>query len=120
MKTTAGRVIVVDDEKDFADNVALLLREEGYDAVACGSGPELLERMKSETPALIILDIMMPAMTGLAALAELRKSANGGAVPVLLFSASREPAGVEKTWQEFLPKPFDIDELVRRVKRLCP
>ncbi|RYZ97690.1 MAG: response regulator, partial [Proteobacteria bacterium] len=62
--------------------------------------------------------IMMPSMTGLQALVEIRKNPKHGKLRVMFSSASREPAA-EKTWQDFLSKPFDIDELIARVKKHC-
>jgi CheY-like chemotaxis protein len=110
------KIMVVDDEKDFAESLAFLLNSEGFKSSVATSGHELLERVQTERPDLILLDVMMPAYNGLEVLTALRGIPVYKKVPVILMSASAEPKLSQKVWSDFIAKPTDIDLLLTKVR----
>jgi CheY-like chemotaxis protein len=83
-------IFVVDDHRDTAELLCRLLRREGYEADCCHDGMEAIEKLKTITPQLIILDVQMPLMTGLGVLAVMRDDEGLRKIPVLVYSAGIE------------------------------
>jgi CheY-like chemotaxis protein len=111
-------ILVVDDEYDFVDAVCSLLESEGYRAIPAGSGKAALEAMERQRPSLILLDVMMPKQSGLELLERLQAHPEHRSVPVVLMSASREPAREPgRSQPEFLAKPFDVEKLLEIAAR---
>jgi len=110
-------VLVVDDEQKLLRFVEISLRIRGFDVVTTTSGQEALDLVKSAKPDIMLLDVIMPGIDGFQVLKELRTFTG---LPVIVFSAS--PGNQEKALQlganDFMPKPFDADELVRRIKKI--
>jgi CheY-like chemotaxis protein len=115
---SSKKIMIVDDEKDFAESLAFLLDTEGFKSTVATSGHELLERVKADRPDLILLDVMMPAYNGLEVLTALRGVPKYKAVPVILMSASAEPKQSQRTWVDFIAKPTDIDILLTKVRKV--
>lgn len=112
-------VLVADDEHDILLALELLLEEEGYRVFTASNGREALDRFVDARPDLIMLDVMMPIMTGLEALKELRSSPVGNDVPVILMSAIRPVGSIERGPEtEFLAKPFDIDRVLKLIEKM--
>ena len=111
------RILVVDDEAHLADGIRENLQAEGYDATVAHDGVEGLERAKTETFDLILLDVMMPKMDGLKTCEELRR--NGLQTPVLFLTVKSDPKdrirGLEAGGDDYLAKPFHLKELLLRV-----
>jgi CheY-like chemotaxis protein len=112
-------VLVVDDDPDILQTLALCLSTEGYRVVMASNGQEALKLLEHEKPACILLDLMMPVMDGWQFVAELdtrgwRKS------PLLILSADRSVQGHATNLRAdaFLAKPFDLDELLGKVQQL--
>jgi DNA-binding response OmpR family regulator len=123
MKTNHGDdakavILVVEDDRSLREGLALNLRLHGYEALAAADGEEGLQKAFNSRPDLIILDIMMPCLTGLDILQELRK--RGERVPVLILSArSKTPDKVEGLnlgADDYMTKPFDLPELLARIE----
>jgi CheY-like chemotaxis protein len=112
-------ILVVDDDPAILDMLAELLSYEGYQVVTSSEGSVAVARASSEPPALILLDLMMPEMSGWQVIDALRASPRTGAIPVVLMSARRDlPATAgELRVAAFLEKPFDLDELLGIVAR---
>lgn len=119
---TLQRIICVDDEPDMLMIIKLSLENiGGYQVLACASGLELLDMLDSWSPDLIILDAVMPGLTGLQTLARLREKEGGANVPVLFITGS---AGVNL--EDFavagvigvMGKPFDPLRLAEDVKNI--
>jgi CheY-like chemotaxis protein len=112
-------ILVVDDDLAILDMIAELLGYEGYQVVTCSSGSDALLRAKNLVPALILLDLMMPEMSGWQLIAALRSTPQTRSIPVVLLSARRDlPATAKELGVEhFLEKPFDLDELLRLVQQ---
>src|SRR5688572_28081186 len=81
-----GRILVVDDEADVCQLMVKLLKRLGHEAACATSGAEALSSIKSAQPDLILLDVMMPEMSGMEVLQRLRKN-DGVAIPVIIFTA---------------------------------
>ncbi|RKH44083.1 response regulator [Corallococcus sicarius] len=110
-----GPVLIVDDEFGIVEAVRDLLSDEGYSTATALNGREALERMALERPSLVLLDYMMPLLNGPGVLEAMLRDPMLRDVPVVMMSAS--PA---EFWQHlpcaaFLPKPFDIDQLLATV-----
>jgi two-component system phosphate regulon response regulator PhoB len=117
---TAGeRVLVVDDEPDIVALVAYHLAKAGYRVSTAASGAEALSAAREEHPSLIVLDLMLPEMSGFEVLEQLRASEATRDVAVLMLTARREEPdrirGLSLGADDYLTKPFSPQELVLRV-----
>ena len=112
-------ILVVDDEPAILDMIAELLGYEGYMVVTTSQGSVALARAKADPPALILLDLMMPGMSGWQVIAALKASPQTRAIPVVVLSARRDLPTIAKELGSvtFLAKPFDIDELIGIVRQ---
>jgi DNA-binding response OmpR family regulator len=112
-----ARVLVVDDEKKVVDLVTLYLKREGYQALAAYDGVQALEMVHEQQPDLVILDLMLPGMDGLAVCRTLR--AEGNRVPIIMLTARTleedKLAGLSLGADDYVTKPFSPRELVARV-----
>lgn len=114
-----AKVLIVEDERDIAALVAYHLTKEGYRVRTAEDGPAALEAVAHDCPDIIVLDLMLPGLSGFDVLAELRRSAQMSDVPVIVLTARREEAdrirGLELGADDYLTKPFTPRELVLRV-----
>ena len=112
-------MLVVDDEKDIVALVAYHLAKGGYRVSTASTGAEALQAAREERPALVVLDLMLPGMSGFDVLEQLRASDNTRDVAVLMLTARREEAdrirGLSLGADDYLAKPFSPQELVLRV-----
>lgn len=117
-----GRILVADDDPDVLDLVCFALRGAGHEAVAARDGGEALTRALGGEFDLLVLDVMMPVMTGLDVVAGVRSDAEVVQPPVLMLSALSSQADVRAGRaagaDDYLSKPFSVVELVRRVRAL--
>jgi two-component system, OmpR family, phosphate regulon response regulator PhoB len=115
----SAHILVVDDEPDIAAMVAYHLARESYRVRTVGSGSEALEAVERERPDLIVLDLMLPGMSGLDVLRELRGRPDLESLPVILLTARREEddrvEGLSLGADDYVSKPFSPQELVLRV-----
>jgi two-component system, OmpR family, response regulator CpxR len=112
----AGRanVLVVDDDEAIRDVVAEVLREEGYDVVCAQNGAQALHQLQGDGPTdLVLLDLMMPVMSGWEVLEEMQSDDRLSRIPVVVVSAMSAPGA-----SEHLAKPIDLDRLLDTVGRL--
>jgi two-component system phosphate regulon response regulator PhoB len=116
---TPPQVLVVEDERDIAALVAYHLTRTGYRVRTAGGGVEVFEAVSQERPDLIVLDLMLPGVSGLDILADLRGRSETADVPVIVLTARREEAdrvrGLELGADDYITKPFSPQELVLRV-----
>ena len=109
-------VLVVDDDPDIRDVVALVLEDEGFSVETAGDGAEALAKARERPPSGILLDMMMPVMDGAAFLRAWRTEATGPRVPVVVMSANQKATDALSLGAvDFIPKPFDVDDLLRVV-----
>ncbi len=113
------RVLVVDDEPDIVALVAYHLAKAGYRVSTAANGSEAVEVARRERPALVVLDLMLPGVSGYDVLQQLRASDRTREVGVLLLTARREEPdrirGLSLGADDYLTKPFSPQELVLRV-----
>lgn len=113
------RILVVDDEKPLVKGIKFNLENEGYEVDACYDGETGLEMAKTGDYSLILLDIMMPKLSGLDVCMKIREVST---VPIILLTARAEGAdkliGFEYGADDYITKPFNILELKARVRAL--
>ncbi|MCI8332293.1 MAG: response regulator transcription factor [Clostridiales bacterium] len=113
-----NRILVVDDNPDLREVISIFLSGEGYDVVTASDGPEALA-IVDDTIDLIILDVMMPGMSGYKVCAQLRENTMA---PVLFLTAKTQDSdkamGFSSGGDDYLSKPFSYNELLARVKAL--
>jgi phosphate regulon transcriptional regulator PhoB len=112
-----SRILVVDDEPHIVELVRYNLLQEGYDVATAGDGETALERVRSERPDLVVLDIMLPGVDGLEVCRRLRKDT---AIPIIMLTAKggelERVVGLEIGADDYVTKPFSPRELVARVR----
>jgi two-component system, OmpR family, response regulator RegX3 len=113
----APRILVVEDEESLADTVRYNLEREGYVVSVAADGRKALDRFRSEGPSLVILDLMLPEMSGLDVCRQIRQISN---VPIIMVTAKDSEAdkvsGLELGADDYVTKPFSVRELVSRVR----
>jgi CheY-like chemotaxis protein len=113
---TSPLVLVVDDDPDILDAICDILDAEGYRVSRARHGREALEQVDHELPDVILLDLMMPVMDGVAFSQALRKRPEGNDVPIVVISADGNPQRATAVGAVgYLAKPFDIDALLAQV-----
>ena len=109
------KILIVDDDNNIAELVSLYLIKECFDTFIANDGEAALAAIQSYQPDLLVLDIMLPGMSGYDVLRELRKTSN---LPVIMLSAKGETfdkvLGLELGADDYVMKPFDTKELVAR------
>lgn len=120
--TPVPRVLVVEDEPDIAALIAYQLTREGFRVETAGNGLEALNAVGREIPDLIVLDRMLPGLSGDEVLARLKAESGTANVPVLVLTAKREQEdrieGFELGADDYLTKPFSPRELVLRARAI--
>ena len=110
------KILIADDEPEIRSLLRLYLENEKYEIIEAEDGQQALELLRSQQPALCILDIMMPKLDGYHVLQELRKESN---IPVLILSAkdadSEKILGLNLGADDYIAKPFNPLEAVARV-----
>ncbi len=113
-----SRILIVEDEKHLAEALGHNLKFEGYDAVVVGDGETALERLSNEEFDLVVLDVMLPGISGFEVCERLREASNR--VPVLFLTARTTDAdrlaGLRYGGDDYMTKPFLLEELVLRIR----
>ena len=116
---TVQTVLVVEDEASIASFVARFLRSAGYEVETAATGGDALSKAAAKSPALIVLDLMLPDMDGIEVCRRVRR---GSDIPILMLTARDEDVdkiiGLEVGADDYLTKPFNPRELVARVKSI--
>jgi two-component system phosphate regulon response regulator PhoB len=117
-----SRILVVDDEPDAIELIAFNLKAAGYDVTSAADGDEALKMARAVLPHLIILDLMLPGVDGLAVCKQLRRDERTAPIPIIMLTAKAAEIdrvlGLELGADDYVTKPFSPRELVLRVKRL--
>ena len=113
------KLLVVDDERDIIDTLAYALEREGFDVTTAGTGEDALERARGSQFDVVILDVMLPGVSGLDVCRTLRNESD---VPILLLTARDAEVdrvlGLELGADDYIVKPFSTPELVSRVRAI--
>jgi len=115
----AGKVLVVEDDQTLREVLKYNLSKEGYEVLAAQDGVQALETARSHKPDLVILDIMLPRLTGDEVCRILRSE---GTVPILMLTARTEEidkvVGLELGADDYMAKPFSMRELLARIRAM--
>ena len=113
------KILVVDDEALLVKGIRFNLKSDGYEVITGSNGQEAVELTKSESPDLVVLDVMMPVMDGLTACGKIREFSD---VPIILLTAKADDMdkliGFDHGADDYLTKPFNILELKARIRAL--
>jgi DNA-binding response OmpR family regulator len=113
------RILVVDDEPTILDSVGYALQREGFDVSSAREGVEALRLAREENPDVIVLDVMLPGLSGREVCRQLRSESD---VPILMLSARGgeidRVLGLELGADDYVTKPFSLTELVSRIRAL--
>ena len=116
---TGNKILVVEDDLNLLSTLKYNLQKEGYDVATAADGAEAIETARRENPDLVILDLMLPKMSGFEVCRVLRKDMT---VPVLMLTAKAEETdkivGLEIGADDYMTKPFSMRELVARVRAM--
>lgn len=117
------KIMVVDDEESLVELVKAILKEEGYEVMAAMNGEECLDMLKTEKPDLILLDMMMPGMSGREVCEKIKgnpetKNLKIAFLTVAKFSEIGKDSLKKMGVLDYITKPFDNDDLLRRVKKM--
>lgn len=116
------KILVIDDEQDIVDVLVYNLESAGYEVVSAVTGREGLELIGTSQPDLIVLDLMLPDVSGTEVCRTLRSTPSGTGLPVLMLSARGEEidrvVGFEIGADDYVTKPFSVRELLLRVRAL--
>ena len=117
------RVLVVDDDPSIRKLIIAALKRYHYEFLEASNGREALKLMRSSTPDVVVLDLMMPIASGWDVLQARMNDAALSRIPVIIVSANRDPElanAIDKGVCAFLPKPFDIAALGALVQSCIP
>jgi DNA-binding response OmpR family regulator len=116
---TSSRILVVEDETDLADLLTYNLRKAGFDVDVCHDGRSGLHRASELQPDLIVLDVMLPQMSGLQVARQIRTNPRTASIPILMLTAKAEEldqvAGLQSGADDYVTKPFSVKVLLARV-----
>ena len=117
MEEAPRKILVVDDDKNILMLLELYLRKENFDIIMCENGIDAVTLFREQNPDLVLLDVMLPGMSGFEVLAEIRKKSD---VPIIMLTARGSTAdrveGLENGADDYVSKPFDSKELIARIK----
>jgi two-component system, OmpR family, phosphate regulon response regulator PhoB len=115
-------VLVVDDERDLVRLLEHNLRESGFETAVAYSGEQALQQVQERVPDLVVLDVMLPDISGTEVCRQLKASPKTRSVPVVMLTARAQEidrvVGFEVGADDFVPKPFSIRELVLRIRAI--
>lgn len=116
-------IMIVDDEESLIELVTAVLEQEGYEIIPATNGEECLEKLKTMKPDLILLDMMMPGMSGREVCDKIRKDPKTkdlkiAFLTVAKFSETGKDVLKKMSVLDYITKPFDNKDLIRRVKKL--
>src|SRR5689334_23370184 len=115
---STDRILIIEDEPDLLRGLELNIKAEGYEVLTAARGDSGFERALREKPDLLVLDIMLPGISGLDVCRELRK--NGFEAPIIILTAKAEEVdrvvGLEIGADDYVTKPFGIRELLARIR----
>lgn len=114
------KILVVDDEEDIVELITFQLERDGYDVVCANDGIEAVSKINKENPDLVILDIMMPRMSGLDVVQLIRGKKDKHSLPIIIVSAKSTEddivKGLDLGADDYLTKPFSLKVLSAKVK----
>lgn len=114
-----NKILIVDDEEDIVNLIAYNLEREGYSTVKTFDGEAALKILQTQRPDLMILDLMLPKMSGLDICRNVRRNPSTAALPIIMLTAKSDEidkvTGLEIGADDYVTKPFSVRELIARV-----
>lgn len=115
------RILIIDDEADFVDTLTFSLESNGFEVVSAPDGQSGIEKLKSENPDLIILDLMMPGMDGYEVTKRLKADSASSNIPIIVLTATVTPDLKQRVCSiqvtDCVTKPCDLEDLVDKIKK---
>ncbi|MBW7673945.1 response regulator [Chryseobacterium chendengshani] len=114
------KIMVCDDDQGILDVLQMLLESEGYDVYTEINSTNLIKEIKTQLPDLLLLDLWMPVLSGDQVLKAIRATQEFKTLPVIVLSASVDGSSIASNAgaTDFVPKPFDMDDLIAKIKEL--
>ncbi|RJS83962.1 response regulator [Methanophagales archaeon] len=120
LSDTRTKILIVDDELDTLLPLKRALEMEDFNVIEAQDGVEALEKVRSEIPDLLLLDLMLPKLNGFEVCQRLKKDDATNSIPIIMLTAKGETSdkikGIEIGADDYVTKPFDLDELKARIK----
>ena len=117
-----ARILVVDDELDIAENIAALLNAKGHKTTIASDGPEGLRLARKDLPDLVLLDVMLPQMSGTDVCRILRQEAKTSKLKIVMVTGLGRGGDVEEAFaagaDDYLIKPFDSMRLFKKIEKV--
>lgn len=114
------KIVVADDDLDLCELLEMKLRQSDYEVFTALDGVQALEMIRNVQPALVILDIMMPLMTGMEVLRQMKSEPIIADIPVILMTAKRQESDVNSGFAlgvvDYIVKPFNLKDLIVQVR----
>ncbi|MDO8752518.1 MAG: response regulator [Anaerolineales bacterium] len=115
-----AKVLIVDDEPNNVDFLEQALEDSGYQLITATNGQEALNKIQSEQPDLVLLDLAMPIMDGFAVLERVKADQSLRDIPIIIISAEHDSKsvvrGIKQGAEDYLTKPVNVGLLVKKVK----
>ncbi|MFK7883872.1 MAG: response regulator [Phycisphaerales bacterium] len=116
-------VVVVDDEPDLLELVAYNIGQDGHEVITATDGISALEAVRSRLPDVVVLDVMMPGLSGLEVAKRLRSQTETASIPIIMLTAraeeKQELEGLDAGADDYISKPFSMQVLLARVKAVA-
>jgi DNA-binding response OmpR family regulator len=116
-------VVVVDDEPDLLELVAYNIRQDGHEVVTATNGIKALEAVRSRLPDVVVLDVMMPGLSGLEVARRLRSQTETASIPIIMLTARAEEKheleGLDAGADDYISKPFSMQVLLARIQAVA-
>jgi len=120
LSDTCGKILVVDDERSTIETLRISLESDNYSVIEAHTGYKALEKARSEIPDIILLDIMLPDMTGYEVCNKLKKDPSTRSIPIVMLTgmsgAGDKIAGMDLGADDYITKPFDQNVLKARIR----
>jgi CheY-like chemotaxis protein len=113
-----AKILVVDDEESLRELLKAILEEFGHEVLSAANGEQALKIMEQSAPVLVISDVMMPVMDGYVLVEQIKLKPEWGAIKVLLISAAIIDQQRQPKADEYLSKPYELEELEGVIERL--
>lgn len=117
-----SKILIADDDDEIRELIKFFLEQEGYQVIEAGNGEEVINIVYADVPDLILLDVMMPKLTGFEVCEKLRSNAKTCMVPIIMLTslaqAKDKITGIKLGADEYLTKPFENFELIARIEAL--
>lgn len=118
------KILVVEDEESQAEVLEVLLRSNFYEVIIAYDGEAGVKRAKKESPDLILMDVMMPKLSGMAACKQLKEDPKTKDIPIIMLTVknmmSDYEEGADAGADSYITKPYNSERLLQRIKRYLP